>query len=108
MPLPDFLTLLHAGHDGYAPVCRTLYNLLCSRGHKVWADFGALRGGADWTAEMQKGIDDVVAAGDNGRFVYLMAPYGVRRREGNGERRLGQFERIIICPLRCDLERCSH
>jgi len=50
-------------------------------------DSKRLKGGDDWASEMAAGILDVQNAGDNGRFLYMMAPWGVRdavRHAGNG------------------------
>lgn len=73
---------LSYGRDEYAGAADRIRQLLADRGHEVWFDRERLKPGADWEMTIERGIDWVAEARDEGRVVLVMTPHSVRRPDG--------------------------
>lgn len=62
-------------------MCERIAKILRGRGHRVWMDSVELKAGDKWAEEMARGVDSVKGQGDRGRFLYMMAPWGIRRSD---------------------------
>ena len=73
---------LSYGHDDYASLALHIKRDLEALGHEVWFDVERLRPGGDWERYIEEGFEFASKDNESGRFLLLMTPHSVRRRDG--------------------------
>lgn len=89
------------GHDEYASFAVKLVDYLRGKGFDVWFDVRDIHGSSFWDEEIEKGLMNVSAAGNKGKFLLVMTPKSIGRPGGFclNEIAMALDKKINILPL---------
>lgn len=89
------------GHDEYTSFAFKLVDYLRGRGFDVWIDVRDIHESSFWDEEIERGLMNVSAAGDKGKFVLIMTPKSIGRPGGFclNEIAMALDKKINILPL---------
>lgn len=89
------------GHDEYTSFAFKLVDYLREKGFDVWIDVRDIHESSFWDEEIERGLMDVSAAGERGKFVLIMTPKSIGRPGGFclNEIAMALDKKINILPL---------